>query len=134
MWVATALFFPWLQRRISLFVDLVLLARADYASVAEAVSAALYRCESEDTVMRSACEAVSRALDAAPVSWRPLAASERPGLTEVSVATAEGPHRALTIGPLRGGRRLLFDDRQMLERVAELAGRRIDAIRLAEER
>ncbi|MDO8795536.1 MAG: histidine kinase [Vicinamibacterales bacterium] len=134
MWVATALLFPWLQRRISLFVDRVLLARVDYASVTEAVSAVLHRCESEDTVMRSACEAVSRALGAAPVSWRLLGSGERPGLTEILVATAEGPHRALTIGPLHGGRRLLFDDRQMLERVAGLAGRRIDAIRLAEER
>jgi LytS/YehU family sensor histidine kinase len=40
----------------------------------------------------------------------------------------------LTIGELKGGRRLLSDDRMMLERVSLLVARRIDALRISDER
>src|ERR671918_1952679 len=47
---------------------------------------------------------------------------------------AEAPYYVLTIGQLAGGRRLLSDDLAMLERVAFLLARRIDALRLTGER
>ncbi len=52
----------------------------------------------------------------------------------VLVATAEPPYFALSIGPLSGGRRLLSDDIEMLESVAVMAARRIDALRITHER
>ena len=58
----------------------------------------------------------------------------RPGRSTIAIPTAEDPRLVLTIAGLRGGRRLLSDDTMMLERVALLAGRRIDALRLSDER
>lgn len=52
----------------------------------------------------------------------------------VFVPTAEPPYFALVIGPLVGGRRLLSDDMEMLESVALLGARRIDALRITHER
>ena len=52
----------------------------------------------------------------------------------LAVLTAEPPHYVLVIGPLAGGRRLLSDDLAMLERVAVLIARRLDALRLTGER
>jgi LytS/YehU family sensor histidine kinase len=52
----------------------------------------------------------------------------------VAVWTAESPQYVLTIGQLAGGRRLLSDDVAMLERVAFVLARRIDALRLTGER
>lgn len=65
----------------------------------------------------------------------PLLAAAHPGrTTEVPVPTTDGPRPALAIGRLRGGRRLLSDDTSLIRDVAALAARRIDAIRLANER
>ncbi len=50
------------------------------------------------------------------------------------VPTVDAPHYACVIGELTAGRRLLSDDLAMLESVAMLAGRRIDAVRVAQER
>ena len=133
LWVATALLFPWLRRRISAFVDRVLLRRADYATVAETLSGGIQRCESEDDVLVRTCRTISIALDATPVTWRtadePVAEPH-----EVAIPTADSPRLAITVGPLVAGRRLLSDDRVMLDGAAQIAGRRIDAIRLSEER
>jgi two-component system LytT family sensor kinase len=59
---------------------------------------------------------------------------ERPVDAIVVVPTSEAPRYALTIGRLIGGRRLLSDDIAMLETVAVTVARRIDAIRITNER
>jgi two-component system LytT family sensor kinase len=50
------------------------------------------------------------------------------------VPTAETPQYVLELGSLQGGRRLFSDDRVTLERMALLAARRVDAVRLQDER
>jgi len=50
------------------------------------------------------------------------------------IPTVEAPRYLLTIAPLTGGRRMLSDDVAMLEAVATVAARRIDAIRVTQER
>jgi LytS/YehU family sensor histidine kinase len=74
-------------------------------------------------------------LTATSVTWESRALN-RGALTsrEVAIWTAEPPHFMLTIGQLAGGRRLLSDDLAMLERVAIVLARRIDALRLTGER
>jgi signal transduction histidine kinase len=52
----------------------------------------------------------------------------------VCVPTSEPPYCTLIIGTLAGGRRLLSDDVAMLEAVAVMAARRIDALRVTHER
>jgi LytS/YehU family sensor histidine kinase len=75
-------------------------------------------------------------LTATSVTWesRALRPSARPGAGEVAIWTAEPPHYVLAIGQLAGGRRLLSDDVAMLERVAVVLARRVDALRLTGER
>jgi two-component system LytT family sensor kinase len=52
----------------------------------------------------------------------------------VLVPTAEPPYCRICIGTLSGGRRLLSDDIAMLESVAVMVARRIDALRVTHER
>ncbi len=52
----------------------------------------------------------------------------------VSVPTTESPRYRLLIGELAGGRRLLSDDVALLEAVAVMSARRIDAVRVVHER
>jgi signal transduction histidine kinase len=52
----------------------------------------------------------------------------------VIISAAEPPRPIITIGALTGGRRFLSDDLVMLEAIAVVVARRIDAIRITEER
>lgn len=52
----------------------------------------------------------------------------------VNIPTAEPPYYRFEIGVLAGGRRLLSDDIAMLEAVAVMVARRIDALRVTHER
>src|SRR5581483_7004179 len=66
---------------------------------------------------------------------RDTAASFQSGMTTaVYIPTAEPPYFFLIVGELRGGRHLLSDDIAMLESVALLVARRIDALRVNHER
>jgi two-component system, LytTR family, sensor kinase len=134
-WVATALVFPRIRRGISTFVDRVVLARADYATLLETLASGLEPCDREDSALDFTCREVAPALSAHTISWEPADDdAARVSVHEVVVPTADAPRYMLSIGPLAGGRRLLSDDFAMLDRVALIVARRIDAIRLIEER
>jgi LytS/YehU family sensor histidine kinase len=53
---------------------------------------------------------------------------------EIPIQTTDSPQYVLVVGRLAGGRRLLSDDAAMLDRTAVLIARRIDALRLTDER
>jgi len=55
-------------------------------------------------------------------------------IATVIVPTSEPPQYRLLIGELAGGRRLLSDDLALIESVAVMAARRIDAVRVVHER
>ena len=57
-----------------------------------------------------------------------------PAAALVVVPTVDAPHYLWSIGPLTGGRRLLSDDVALAGAVAFLAARRLDALRVADER
>lgn len=65
--------------------------------------------------------------------WR---RESRPGSKPaiVSIPTATAPHYHLLVGELAGGRRLMSDDLSLLDAVASMAARRIDAVRVIHER
>jgi hypothetical protein len=132
MWVGTALLFPRLRRQVTVFVDRVVLKRADYATVLDRLTSTLQSCNAEQAVLDLTCSALAPALSAASVTWRGDAPAA--GSHDVPIPTAEAPRPTLRIGRLAGGRRLLSDDLILLERVAHLVGRRIDTIRLGDER
>jgi two-component system, LytTR family, sensor kinase len=136
LWAGTALLFPVFRRAVDWFVDRVVLTRADYDRLLSQLTEDVQQCESTEAVLNRACEVVAPALTAAAVTWheRTLSSPADVRPREIAIWTAEPPQHVLTIGPLAGGRRLLSDDEGMLERVAFLVARRIDALRLTGER
>jgi two-component system LytT family sensor kinase len=127
LWVATALAYPWLRRIIYGGVDRVILRRADYARVRAEVAACISALDTEAQILDAACEILRLALTARQVTW-----STDESL--VRVPTTEEPAYGIEVEGLAAGRRLLSDDLAMLEAVALLVARRIDAVRVTRER
>ena len=136
MWIGTAMLFPWLRDGVGWFVDRVILSRSNYTRLVDGVASEIQGCDDSETVLARACARLAPALNAASVSFEQRAASTpgSPAHNHVVVPTAEPPHYLLVIGPLAGGRRLLSDDLEMLQQVAASIARRIDALRLTDER
>jgi len=132
-WMATAFAFPRLKSYVSAFVDRVVLHRGDYASVIDRFSARLQTCDSEQTVLETTAATIRDAFDAESVRWFTVdESSDDP--RRMIVPTAEAPQYVVELGSLHGGRRLFSDDIVTLERMALLAARRVDAVRLQDER
>ena len=147
LWVATALLYPALLRAVTWFVDTVMLRRADYGELRLSVSRALAQSDSAATALDSVCGLLAPALTARELHWKEAEAPDpvidpSPAVMDrtadetatVLIPTAEPPNFALSMGRLAGGRRLLSDDIALLESVALLTARRIDAIRVSHER
>ena len=144
LWIATALLYPALQRATAWFVDAVLLQRPDYRGLRRTVTAAIERLDDTSMVLSSLCQSVAPSLSSPDVTWvevqaagdaaSGLVATARDGVTRVIVPTHESPRFIIEIAPLSGGRRLLSDDAAWLEAVVIAAARRIDAIRVTQER
>jgi two-component system, LytTR family, sensor kinase len=161
LWVATALLYPILRRGTTWFVDTVVLHRPDYRSLRATVAHAAQDSDDVEQLLGSVCELLTPALDAAFVTWREWTSSAdvtlgaavvigadaigvadslsgeplpSPSSTCVTVPTTDQPRFALAIGQLKAGRRLLSDDLATLEAIAVVIARRIDAIRLTNER
>jgi two-component system, LytTR family, sensor kinase len=136
LWAGTALLFPVFRRTVARFVDRIVLRRADYGSFLSQLSDDVLQCESPEAVLNHGCDAVARSLTAMSVTWEVRAAQPTGNLVsrEIAIWTAEPPYYMLIVGQLAGGRRLLSDDVAMLERVAVVLARRIDALRLTGER
>jgi two-component system LytT family sensor kinase len=145
LWVATALLYPWMRAVIAWFVDAVLLHRPNYRALRASVSRAVQTLDAVPLVLEAVADVVGTSLNSARVTWQTLdetRAQESPGMlivasdgiTSLTIPTAEAPRYVLVIAPLTGGRRLLSDDVAMLEAMATIAARRIDAIRVTQER
>jgi hypothetical protein len=133
LWVGTALLYPFLGRGATWVVDHVVLHRVDYQQLRESISESIAEAEDRQAVMEIVSAALRRPLATDHVRWTESIAGAG-WETAVSIPTTEPPRYSLAIGPLSGGRRLLSDDVEMLQDVALLAARRIDALRLSRER
>ena len=162
LWVVTALLYPLLRRVVVRFVDAVILRRADYEAMRAELAQRLLACESVEAVLAEVSARLAEALTAREINWRStteesttagnsgpllpvisqikLAKPARrtgelaPAATTVLIPTGEAPQYQLLVGELAGGRRLLSDDQALLETVALMAARRIDAVRVVHER
>ena len=154
LWVVTALLYPWLRRGVTRFVDGVILRRVDYASVRAEIAQILTTLETPHEIMEEVCNVLARAVSAREVHWTEISADENvPANYQVSedvyvqllegsgskgafvfVPSTEPPYYGFEIGILAGGRRLLSDDIAMLETIAVMVARRIDALRVTHER
>jgi LytS/YehU family sensor histidine kinase len=95
------------------------------------------------SVLSDICELLGPALSARQVAWREWTGRDADEASTVVtsgpealavVPTSEEPRYAITIAEVTGGRRFLSDDLAMLEAIVVIAARRIDAIRITNER
>ena len=151
-WIGTAILFPWLRQAAAWLVDHLVLNRPDYDAALTALGRELDGATVETAVLSALGESVERALGATTTAvmndplpetngWIVLSGAQLRSLMAdgpvtalVRVRTVEAPHMAIGIGPLASGRRLLSDDLRWLEAAARLAARRLDAMRVTQER
>ncbi len=160
--VATALVYPPVRRVTAWFVDTIVLRRPDYRSLRATIARTSQGSDDVPNLLSRVCELLTPALSAVFVTWReltplrqdqplgPVVASGAesaailksavgeplpgPVATVVIVPTTEPPRFVIATGQLIGGRRLLSDDLSTLEAIAVVVARRIDAIRITNER
>lgn len=144
--LGTAVLVPSVIRISCWFVDSVVLRRVDYDLLRGRIARRLAEAATAPTALDTVCDALGPALSAASVRWyetsphtdtEGLAVVDVPtrGISaDVIVPTTDRPRFAILVRDLRGGRRLLSDDVAMLESIAQLLARRIDAIRIERER
>jgi signal transduction histidine kinase len=141
MWALTALTYPFLRRGAESLVDKVVLKRVDYTHLAAKLTGAIDRCDLPDAILDETVRTLSPALNAQSIDW---SESELQGYASwvqqdrrsarIAIPSMDKPYYMLCVRDLSGGRRLLSDDVAMLERVALLVARRIDAVRSMQER
>ncbi len=153
LWVGTAIVYPALRTVVARFVDRTVLGRPDTGRLLADLAQDTAPLTEVGQVLDTVCRALAPALSASRCSWiadipcpdapagllggtaRSLVAV-MPGSRETSVriATADAPAYRIAVAGLTGGRRLMSDDYALLDGVARLASRRIDAIRVGHER
>ncbi len=145
LWIATALAYPFIRRRIHRFVDRVILRRADYRVVRAELADELSTVRDPAAALDLASAQLAHALGASGAAWdvaaAPLAVGDavitldaRRTSARIAIATALAPRYEIRIAELTGGRTLFSDDLTMIEAIAGVLGRRIDELRLEAER
>jgi LytS/YehU family sensor histidine kinase len=147
LWVATALVYPWLHRRIAWFVDAVVLGRPDYRFLRAHVARCAQEHDEVAPLLDDVCALLKPALSCPAIRWHEVAdasaydEAEEGSAVHIAhasaatvIPTSDRPQYAIVSGPMTGGRRLLSGDVVMLEALAIIVARRIDAIRLVSER
>ena len=146
VWIGTALLYPVLRRTTDRFVDRVMLHRVDYRRVRHAIARSLSAVSAPNEALDDVCRRLGAALVAGTVGWREVpeqvaglhgstfATATGPRSAQVLVPTNDDPGFVLEIASLGAGRRLMSDDIALLDTAAMLVGRRIDELRVSEER
>lgn len=143
VWVATVLFYPRVRGLIGWFVDAVLLHRPDYNGLRSAIAQRAAQADGIHDLLDEVCRLLQPALSASTITWTVQSeaggaphtlSALGPGGGTVEVPVAEHERYQIRVSGLTGGRRLLSDDREFLEAIAQTVGRRIDAIRISQER
>lgn len=141
-WIATASFYPAVQRFSGWFVDRIILKRVDYDEFLENALQFVEEQQDEAELVRGVAERVKDLFsadrceivvldetDAVPAS----AVDYSPETAFVTIAADNGPHHGIRLGGFAGARRLLSDEAAMLEKLSLAAGRKIDSLRAGME-
>lgn len=142
LWVATALVYPKLHDFAVWLVDKIILRRANYEKLRLDLARAFEKHETSEDVLHATCREIAAALTVREANWTKIEESEKNLPTvvytaneaDVFVPTVEAPFYQINLKNFAGGRKLLSDEIAMLEAVALLAARRIDALRVTHER
>jgi signal transduction histidine kinase len=146
-WVGTALLYPRLRKAVDNLVDRVILGRTDYRLLRSRTVAAMERAESPAAALDFACAQLGKALTASRVSWTEsldidgkagdpgeFVSLEGWAEARLRVQPADTPAFTIFLAGFENGRRLMSDDVAFLDSVALLIARRIDELRVADER
>lgn len=146
--VAIALFTPRLVEWTSTLVDRLLLRRRSETATLDALHVALAGADTETILLDRVCDILNDTLSTHAVGWSRCEVYAEMTMTDVSdtvtmatvrqaevvVPVTEAPRYVLHVGPLLGGRRLLSQDRHLLQASGAMLGRRLDALRMEAER
>ena len=141
-WIATALIYPSLHRFAAWLVDKIILRRADYANLRVEISKTIEKENAIENVLDETCHSLASALTAKESNWNQNSENESnlpavnftSNAAEIFIPTAELPAYKIHLKDFSGGRRLLSDEIEMLEAVSLLTARRIDVLRVTNER
>ncbi len=142
LWMTTALVYPVLHIFAVLLVDKIILRRVDYEKLQAEILGTIEKRDDLESVLTQVCDELKFALTAKEANWTQILENETslptvnftPRRAEIFVPTVEAPFYRITLNEFAGGRRLLSDEIEMLAAVAVGAARRIDALRVTEER
>lgn len=135
LWIATTLFYSKLRQGVIWFVDRVILKRANYDELRAEIARSIAQFETPEEILLEVCQKLTPALTAKEINWftEEISLSRNCTLTML-FPTTELPHYHLAVGELKGGRRLLSDDLEMLEALVLMVARRIDVVRVTHAR
>ncbi len=143
LWMTTALIYPSLHKFAVWLVDKIILRRIDYGQLQLEIARNIEKIETEKSVLSEVCAKLSKALTANNAIWtqRETETNDKissvnftPNSADIFVPTVESPLYQIRLGEFSGGRRLLSDEIEMLEAVALIAARKIDSLRVTNER
>ena len=142
LWMATALIYPVLHKFAVWLVDKIILRRVSYEKLQAEILRTLEKRDDLKAVLDAVCGELKFALTAREADWAETLQTEASLQTvnfttrsaEIFVPNVEKPFYRITLKDFAGGRRLLSDEIEMLEAIAVLTARRIDALRVTEER
>jgi two-component system, LytTR family, sensor kinase len=144
LWVATALIYPFLHRLSVWTVDKILLRRVDYKILQNQIAKGIEVQDDPSLILDRLTSELGAALTANEANWTESDKNYELRITnyelqtgnsiEILIPTAESPFYQINLRDFVGGRRLLSDEIEMLENVALLVARRIDALRVSHER
>lgn len=144
LWIVTALVYPAVHKFAAWFVDSLILKRPDYAELQKTIAASIERAESADELLTIVGGKLSEVLTADSFYYQEaevraggtagdLVSLPRDG-ARIYIPTSESPAFDINLQGFYGGRRLLSEETAMLEAVALIASRQIDAMRVTHER
>jgi signal transduction histidine kinase len=142
LWMTTALVYPALHKFAIWLVDKIILRRVNYEKLQAEIVRTIEKRDDLESVLAEVCDELKYALTAKEAGWTEVLESDTnlptvnftPRSAEIFVPTVESPFYRINLNEFAGGRRLLSDEIEMLASIAVAAARRIDALRVTEER
>jgi hypothetical protein len=139
LWMATALIYPKLHEFAVWLVDKILLRRVDYENLRREIAQSIEKNEQSESILDQVCEVLKPALTVRQAIWNEDYAGENQSnfsseKAEIFIPTTESPFYKISLSEFSGGRHLLSDEVEMLENIAFITARRIDALRVTHER
>lgn len=139
LWIMTALIYSKIHKLAVWLVDKIILRRADYEILRIEITKSIEKIDNGELILDAIRDKLQPALTANSANWNEVYDGDN--LTSITseeadifIPTTEPPFYKIGLSNFAGGRHLLSDEVEMLENIAFVAARRIDAVRVTHER